>query len=329
MKKLYILFFIFIFSCQTEENILVEDNSQNIKPSLPLHLFLERVNQNNTSVDNILDGTSAIKVKLPVQITLNNTVLIVNDSNDYILVENLKNQSASDDDIVNYQFPITIELRNYQNITVSNQSQLNNIINNNQNISEISCINIQFPISINLYNSNSQIANTIDFSNKIQLMNFLSNASNDLIYQLKYPLVFIDPNTVPQTVNSNLQTLSLIENAINICGNNAGNFDDFVTIITSGNWKIDYLFEDNENQTNDFIGYAFSFLSNGSILVQKNGVSYNGTWQYYEDSGSYKFDIEFDEDDFDDIEEDWNIIEFSNNIVYLKDGDNFLTFSKL
>ena len=27
-------------------------------------------------------------------------------------------------------------------------------------------------------------------------MNFLSNASNDLIYQLKYPLVIIDPNTL-------------------------------------------------------------------------------------------------------------------------------------
>lgn len=329
MNKLLLITFFLILGCQKEEDILTEDITQNIRPTLPLHGFLERITQNNTSVDNVLDGTSAIKVKLPVQITLNNIALTINTANDYILVENIKNQSASDDDIVNYQFPIVVELRNYQEINISNNLQLNNVISNNRNVSELSCAAIQYPISVNLYNASNQIASNQTFNSRIQLINFLITANNDLIYQLKYPINVTNASGATQTVNNNQQLQNLIENAIVICGNNAGNFEEFVDIITNGTWVVEYLFEDSENQTTEFEGYQFTFLPNGNIVVLKNGTSYDGSWEYFEDSGNYKFKIEFDDDDFDDMEEDWIIIEFSNNKIYLKDDNHFLTFSKL
>lgn len=329
MNKLLFIAFFLLIACQKEEDILTEDITQNIRPTLPLHGFLERITQNNTSLDNILDGTSTIKIKLPVQITLNNIALTINTTNEYILVENIKNLSTSDDDIVNYQFPITVELRNYQEINISNILQLNSVINNNRNISELSCAAIQFPISINLYNSSNQIASNQTFSSRIQLINFLITANNDLIYQIKYPINMTNASGVIQTINNNQQLQNLIENAIMVCGNNAGNFEEFIDIITDGTWVVEYLFEDSENQTAEFEEYQFTFLSNGDIIVVKNGISYNGSWEYIEDNGNYKFEIEFDDDDFDDIEEDWLIFEFSNNKIYLKDGNDFLTFAKL
>jgi hypothetical protein len=53
-------------------------------------------------------------------------------------------------------------------------------------------------------------------------------------------------------------------------------------IVKTGNWKVNLYMDANNDQTNDFAGYAFTFADGGILKVTKNGVDVNGNW--YEDA---------------------------------------------
>jgi hypothetical protein len=94
-------------------------------------------------------------------------------------------------------------------------------------------------------------------------------------------------------------------------------------------------YEDDDNETDDFTGYTFTFNSNGTSIALRSGITTNGTWSTFVDSGQNKLDLIFNGTDLDEIEDDWRIIEFSTTQIRLKDisgGDgstDYLTFTKI
>jgi hypothetical protein len=325
-----ILGFFLLISCQEEENTIIQDTTQNLNSSSPLTKFMIRVSQNNTSVDNVLDGTSVFRVKLPVSILLNDTNLTLNDVSDYQTVEDLKNASVLDNDIVNYQFPITVSLRNFQEILVNSSTQLTQLILQYEDISDINCVSIIFPIVINLYDSSNQIADTVTLNNESQLVNFLLNLNPAVFYNVSYPISILNPANQTIVINSNQALSDEIEGAIGQCGTNSGSNNDFVTVLTSGTWRVSYYFDD-EDETDDFNGYVITFSSNNTIQVVKNSTSYTGNWSFYEDDGVDVFDIQFNDPLLNELSDDWELLEFSSTLIQLKDdnGDEYLNFSKL
>lgn len=330
LRFFYSLFALMVlFSCQEEESIIVQDTTQNLTVNSPLSKSMARVTQNNTSVDNSLDGTSVFVVKLPVSISLNNTNLTVSTAADYATVQSLKEASNSDDDVVNYTFPIQVTLRNYQEIVVNSLNQLNSIIAANQDISEISCLSIQYPLSINEYDSSNQFANVITFISDSQVINYLNNLQSSVFYSINYPITVLDPTNQLVVVTSNSQFIDLIEYSITQCGSNSGGTDTFVTVITSGTWRVTYYFDD-DDETSDYNGYVFTFNANNTITVVKNALTYTGTWSFYEDDGVAIFELNFSDSELSELGDDWELLEFSNTVVELKDdgNDEYLTFTK-
>lgn len=327
---LTLLGFFLLASCQEEENTIVQDNTQNLNKTSPTTKFLSRVAQNNTSVDNVVDGTSVFRVKLPVQITLNSVNLTLNTVNDYELVSDLKAASNADDDLVNYTFPITVSLRNYQEIVVNNLTQLITVISQNDDFSDISCVSIVYPVTINVYDSNNQVADILTFNSNSQLIGFLFSLQPNVFYSVNYPISIVNPNNQTVVINTNTELVSAIESAISQCGSNTGSDDEFLEVLTSGSWRVSYYFDD-EEETDDFTGYVFAFSSNNTIQVVKNSTSYTGTWSFYEDDGVDVFDIQFDDPILNELSEDWELLEFSTTLIQLKDdgNDEYLSFSKL
>lgn len=325
------LFGLFILaSCQEEENTIVQDTTQNLNTTSPATRFLSRVAQNNTSLDNVVDGTSVFRVKLPVQITLNSVNLTLNTVADYQLVSDLKAASTSDDDVVNYSFPITVSLRNFQEIVVNDLPQLTNIISQNDDFSDISCVSIIYPITINVYDSNNQVADILTFNSDSQLIGFLFSLQPNVFYSVNYPISILNPSNQTVVINTNAELVSAIESAISQCGSNSGSNDEFVTVLTSGSWRVSYYFDD-EDETNDFIGYVFTFNANNTITIVKNSTTYSGTWSFYEDDGVNKLDINFTDPILNELSDDWDLMEFSTSLIQLKDdgNDEYLNFSKL
>ena len=129
--------------------------------------------------------------------------------------------------------------------------------------------------------------------------------------------------------------------------NGNGNFDSTdVTALTSAvsnaTWRITQFIDDGQDETSDFDGVIFTFNANGSIDVEDGMDTFTGTWTVELDDSDYDDDDDLDElefeisfslsNDFDDLSEDWYVIEYSTNRLRLRedddddDDDDLLTF---
>lgn len=125
---------------------------------------------------------------------------------------------------------------------------------------------------------------------------------------------------------------------------------NLMAIAMDGTWIISNFIDSGENETNDFQGYQFTFASNG-VLTASNGTNtLTGTWSVTtsssdsndDDGSSSDNDIDFniffqvsEDNDFEDLNDDWDITSSSSSEISLFDisgGDgstDVLVFTKL
>lgn len=331
------MFLLILNSCQEEEKNEVFNPGTLTKVST-LSGLISRVTQNPTFYDNILDNTSGFSVVLPVTITLNGQTLTVSQNEDYNTVKTIKNQSQSDDDIVHFSFPITIKYKNYQEVIVANQSQLNAIYDVSgpeTGFNEIKCIDFNYPLKINYYNTTTQVANTITIADHTQLYNFIDVLKTEEIYNIVYPIAMTKSDSSMVVFNSNDQLQNGIEIVINDCDEPNTNNPELSTIIIDGSWYVSNYIDDNENKTYEYYGYTFTFAANGTTVATKNGVLTNGTWSSYVNNGASILDINYVGSTLDHIDENWTVIEYSTTQIKLRHQDSgsnddihYLTFTK-
>ncbi|NNT72119.1 hypothetical protein HKT18_07835 [Flavobacterium sp. IMCC34852] len=348
MKSIKYLIFGFIFlsfgSCQNEEETVIQDNNQSFVASAPIAGLLSRTAQNPTSLDNVLDNSSCFSVQLPVTVIVNGQQITVADEADYQIVQAAIDEFSDDDDLVNFVYPITIIFQNFQTQVLQDTDDLDDVIDDcgeDDGFDEIDCITLVYPITINIYDSNNQLANTVTITSNSSLFNFLANLGSNTFVAIDYPISAVNSNGQTIVINSNSELENFIEDSIDDCdddnsgGSGGSGSTAFIDVLTSGTWYISYYHEDDDDETSDFNGYTFTFNANGNSTAVLSGVTTNGTWSTFVDSGQNKLELIFDGVDLlDEIEDDWRIIEYSNTQIRLKDvsgGDgsvDYLTFSK-
>jgi hypothetical protein len=111
--------------------------------------------------------------------------------------------------------------------------------------------------------------------------------------------------------------------------------------VTTGTWKITYFYDTDKEETNHFAGYTFTFGEDGVLTAVNGGSTITGTWSVGEDSNDDspsgpEFDIFFaTPDDFEDLSDDWDILERTDTKLRLEDvsggngGTDQLTFEKI
>jgi hypothetical protein len=97
----------------------------------------------------------------------------------------------------------------------------------------------------------------------------------------------------------------------------------------AGQWFIHYYW-DEKDETNDFSGYTFEFLTNGQVKATKAGTTVTGSWQ----ETTSEFIINFGTDPvLQEINDDWQKIEKTSSFLHLEDDnpaqDDELHFKKL
>ena len=92
----------------------------------------------------------------------------------------------------------------------------------------------------------------------------------------------------------------------------------------SGNWKVTYFWDEDEDETYEFNGYTFEFKSDGTfVALLPGGSTQNGTWGERPDDGVTKLDITIPgAKPLDELNEDWVILEKTNTSLKLRDDDN-------
>ena len=198
------------------------------------------------------------------------------------------------------------------------------------NTSSIDCIDLVYPLTFFIYNSNQQQTGTQTVGNDGELLALLLSLDPGTYIALQFPINVVLQNGTIVEVNSNAELVTLISG----CSSNGGGYpSDFETILTSGSWFVTYFFDD-VDETSDFAGYEFTFAADNT--AQSVGISntVDGTWSL---TGSNTPDLNLffgTNAPFDELDEDWDIIEATQDIIKLKhisggDGSvDFLTFER-
>jgi hypothetical protein len=313
---------ILFISCQNEETLIIQDTTQNLSVSSPLASLISRVSQNATSQDNVLDNSSCFNVQLPVTVIVNGKQITVSNQNDYLTVQAALDAFSSDDDLVNFVYPITIQYQNWNTQLIANSDQLEDIIDNcdeDDGFDEIDCIHINYPIKIDIYNANNQIANTIAIQNDTDLFNFLENIESNVIVSINYPVSITDSNGQKVLITNNSDFENSIEESIKDCDNNSGTGGNpnFTSVLTDGTWRVSYFFN-NIDETSIYNGYNFTFNSNGTVAAVNGTITIVGTWSTFVNSGHDIFLLKFDDNKLDELKEDWKITEYTTTNIRLK-----------
>jgi hypothetical protein len=119
------------------------------------------------------------------------------------------------------------------------------------------------------------------------------------------------------------------------------NPSDIINIVNNGTWRITYYYDTDHEETSNFNGYNFTF-GESNVLTASNGTnSYTGTWSVTDSNSNddnlsdLDFNIAFSSPaQFEELTDDWEIIEKSSTSIKLKDvsggngGIDYLTFAK-
>lgn len=212
-------------------------------------------------------------------------------------------------------------------------SELGNLLlrtTDGNNTSSIDCIDLVYPVTFFIYNSNQQQTGTQTVGSDAELLTLLLSLENGTYIALQFPIsVVLQDGTIVE-VNNNAELITLISD----CASNGGGIpSDFETILTTGSWFVTYFFDD-EDETDNFVGYEFTFAPDNTAQAENSTNTVSGTWQLTPSTTPDLILFFGNSDPFDELDEDWDIIEATQDIIKLKhisggDGSvDFLTFER-
>lgn len=333
-KYLSIVVLLFLFSCQSE----IEEQDSNIQETVtsisPLTTYLQRVAMVKTVQDNIIDGSSYCTIKLPYTVIVNNEQISVNTVADYQKVLDNINASATDDDDVKINFPVTMVYYNYTEKFLPAKADFDTLIDYwnlyPDLLSKINGLNINYPITINVYNSINQIASSQSIQNDQAFFNFIKKLNSSQYISLQYPILIEDYNYQTKSITNNLEFENAIKYAIDNCPENNIVSLDFEATMTNGSWEIPYSYNDTEN-TIFYSGYSFVFKNDKSVVATKGIISETGQWDYKSQNGVRELQLSFSTELLGKLNNNWKLFEFNNSQIRLRDisnGANYLYFQK-
>jgi len=142
-----------------------------------------------------------------------------------------------------------------------------------------------------------------------------------------------------KTTKSIILTAAILAIVLNSCdkSNDPADPGDSTasTLIQLGTWKVTLFNDSGNDETSNFLGYNFTFTSNGTVTAVKNATTVNGVWDTGVDNNQNKFVLNFGTTNpFDELNEDWGILELAPDKIRFQHvsggngGTDLLTFEK-
>ncbi|RMA57052.1 hypothetical protein [Ulvibacter antarcticus] len=324
-----ILLFITLFlaSCQKEASELIDETpEETIGANSELLGKLLSASQNKGARDNIIDGSSCISVKLPVNVYANTQLLSINSISDYQLIQAIFDISPIDIDTIEIVFPITVVYEDYNEAEIGSQNELNTAIAacNNFIDDTYRCLDFVYPISCFIYNIQNEQTGSVTLQNDLEWFYYLEYLTEDLLIAIDYQMEVMINGSILQ-INSNQELLAAFASA-NCEIDPGGGIDPDVealrTVMMDGTWRIAQFLDDGNDETADYNGFNFTFM-NGITVYATNGSDHvYGIWvvSLLLDELNFEFDMDSPINGADD--DAYKITDFNENWVTMITRDS-------
>ncbi|TDI77148.1 MAG: hypothetical protein E2O83_08455 [Bacteroidetes bacterium] len=312
-------------SCQKEKEEFIDETNEEETINLDSVLtgMLLSASQNNGYIDDIIDNSDCISVALPVTVFANEQKVIIEDESDYDLIVAIFAEFENDIDTLEIVFPISVIFEDYNQIEVGSQGILNIVVAACQNIVEntYSCIDFVYPIECFTYDVSNEQTGLVTLETSFDWFWYLNYLNENILIAINYPIRVILDGTV-SIINSNDELLAYFTQT-NCETNTTIDPTKFELNLTSGFWFVILYDEDGIDETCNYAGYEFNFNTNGTATATSDTEIRYGFWTLEDNDGELdlllKFDVDGQGDPFEDLNEDWDVLENTPQIIKLKD----------
>jgi hypothetical protein len=273
---------------------------------------------------------------LPVTIQIKGIEIILDSREDFKTVERILDELDDDnDDKIIINFPIKVVLADYSELILYDDDDLDDLMeqcNEGSFDDDIECIDFKYPLSISIYDSKNQLSDVLTFNDNKSLYRFIDNLDDDDYASFNFPITLLQSDGTELLINNYDHLEDMLEDAIDDCEDDdldEVDNNDFVAILTEGNWKITNNMEDDKDETARYNGYVFTFYANGIVTAEKDGVILQGSWETEGEDSTLELELDFPDDSpLDELDEEWDVWEFDGSIIRLKDDGDYLTFER-
>ena len=282
-------------SCRSEESELVESpQNETLEANSRVANLLQRTAQNDGSEDNIIDNANCFDIELPVTVNVNGLEITVDSESDLDLIEEIFDEFDDDIDELEIFFPITIVLADFTEIVIENADQLEDYAEDcageNEDDDDIECADIQYPIEASIFDTNNELVGTLTIDDDEELYLFIEDLEDTEIVTIGFPIVVIlSDGTEVEAANLD-QLEDILDDAEDDCDEDDDydyNDDDceecsvelLTDVITScPDWYVDELERNDTDLQDEYEGFSFSFLEDGTIIATDGIDEFQGSW---------------------------------------------------
>ncbi|MGV6845808.1 MAG: hypothetical protein ACWA42_06750 [Lutibacter sp.] len=287
---------------------------------------------------------------------LTDTITVENDEQFYLFLEDM-----NESDIVQINFPISVQLADGTEKTIENIDQLEHAIEEAQNscneddnndyndddcidcsvslITEVlqSCSWMPDTVKINGEDNSDQYANYIftfhndgtvtanDNGNELQGTWSVEEGETQIIVTIHFDDLtdFSYSWKLHEIDNDNTEVdLLLDNNKLKLEKVCVEDKTNFENALIEGTWLVAKFNNEGTDETANYNDFVLNFMEDGSVAATKNNDVVNGTWQVNYDSGHLKLYLDFgDATPFDQLNEDWLSVDIQTTRVEVNHFD--------
>lgn len=283
-----------IFACRKEESEISGQDPRALVANSNVAILLGNTSLFDGSYDNILDNANCLAIDLPVTVTANGQVLVVETQEDYLTVEAIFDAFDDDTDTLELHYPVTVLGSNFSQVVVNSDSELaalaQGCAGENEADDDLECADIVYPVTISVFNPSIELIDVVTLNGDQDLFEFIKDLDSDLIASINFPVsvLLADGSTVSAADLDQLETI--LDSARDSCDEDDDydyNDDDcvdcttdyLVEVITScSDWYVDRLEIGGSRLEDNYAGYSLNFTADGTIIATDGNNTYFGNW---------------------------------------------------
>lgn len=221
MKKyfkwlLIIVISVVISSCYDNEIIIIDESEENnLRVDDDLTTLMKSVTSHNASFDDLIDNCHCFSVNFPYQVIVEQQVIDINTEEDLNIFVNV-------DDEIEFVYPISISLTNFEVHNISSSIELNQLKEMCYDglfyEDHIDCANFIYPLRLAVYDPKSRRFDKIELNSNKETFLFLDGLDNDAVFEIEYPTNIFMFHQHYFRIESNFSLTTHFKIAHNTCG---------------------------------------------------------------------------------------------------------------